>query len=161
MERCRTVSEVYGFEVVLKQAICLCPKIEWESRPPGLPGAHQKIPQHHLSCRVCKRVHNRAPVSAASQHLNFSRQAERISVSGSGRSAFFFRPEPPLDYRSWLNQTGISLASGALESWWIRLELNPVAPAILRIEQLAQKKEKAVTYQTGPRQVFRGGGSVR
>ena len=41
--------------------------------------------------------------------------------------------EPRLDCRSWLSQTGISLASGALRSWWIRLELSPVAPAILRI----------------------------
>ncbi len=58
---------------------------------------------------------------------------DRISVSGSDRSAFFFPPERRLDCRSWLSQTGISLASGALRSWWIRLELSPVAPAILRI----------------------------
>jgi hypothetical protein len=36
---------------------------------------------------------------------------DRISVSDSGSSAFFFPPEPRLD---WLCQTGISLASGAL-----------------------------------------------
>jgi hypothetical protein len=99
------------------------------------------VQRRNISTSLAKRIGSRFPAQAV--------------------SAFFFRPEPPLDYRSWLNQTGISLASGALESWWIRLELNPVAPAILRIEQLAQKKEKAVTYQTGPRQVFRGGGSVR
>jgi hypothetical protein len=40
--------------------------------------------------------------------------------------------EPPLDCRRWLSQTGIPLASGALRSWWIRLKLSPVAPAILR-----------------------------
>jgi hypothetical protein len=60
---------------------------------------------------------------------------DRISVSDSGRSAFFFPPAPRLDCRSWLSQTGISLPSGALRSWWIRLELNPVAPAILRIDR--------------------------
>jgi hypothetical protein len=65
MERCRTIPEVYGFEVVLKQAIPLLPE-------------------------------------------SLKDQRERFG--------------------------GISLASGALESWWIRLELNPVAPAILRIE---------------------------
>jgi hypothetical protein len=36
---------------------------------------------------------------------------DRISVSDSGRLAFFLPPEPRLD---WLCQTGISLASGAL-----------------------------------------------
>jgi hypothetical protein len=46
-----------------------------------------------------------------------------------------YAPEPRLDCRSWLSQTGISLGSGALRSWWIRLELSPVAPAILRIDR--------------------------
>jgi hypothetical protein len=77
------------------------------------------------------------PISAASQYLNFSRQAGSESVSDSVGSAFFFRPETPLDCRSWLSQTGISLASGALRSWWIRLELSPIAPAILRIDRTA------------------------
>src|SRR5262249_14667270 len=60
---------------------------------------------------------------------------DRISVSDFCSSAFFFPPEPRLDCRSWLSQTGISLPSGALRSWWTRLELSPVAPAILRIDR--------------------------
>jgi hypothetical protein len=77
------------------------------------------------------------PLDATLQHLNFSRKWDRILVSSSARSAFFFPPEPPLDCRGWLNQTGISLTSGALRSWWIRLELSPVAPATLRIDRPA------------------------
>jgi hypothetical protein len=62
---------------------------------------------------------------------------DRISVYGLGHSAFFFPPEPRLDCRSWLSQTGISFASAALRSWWMRFELSPVAPAILRIDRPA------------------------
>ena len=99
----------------------------------------------HLEIFGGPKIHNQVfatlqslqPISAASQHLNFSRQAGSLSVSDSGRSAVFFPPALRLDCRSWLSQTGISLPSGALRSWWIRLELNPVAPAILRIDRPA------------------------
>ncbi len=112
-------------------------------------GSSPKNPQHHLPCRVCSEFTTTfsprsSRCSQSVQRRNTSTslaKRDRISVSGSGRSAFFFRPEPPLDCRSWLNQTGISLASGALESWGIRLELNPVAPAILRIEQWPNQRK--------------------
>ena len=51
---------------------------------------------------------------------------DRILFSGSGRSAFSVASGPPFDGRSLLSQTGISWASGALSSWWIRPELRPV-----------------------------------
>jgi len=150
MERCRTIPEVYGFEVVLKQAIPLLPESLKDQRERfgrmALPenrvgkavlpdsGSSPKNPQHHLPCRVCSEFTTTfsprsSRCSQSVQRRNTSTslaKRDRISVSGSGRSAFFFRPEPPLDCRSWLNQTGISLASGPLRSWWIRLELNPV-----------------------------------
>jgi hypothetical protein len=60
-----------------------------------------------------------------------------ILVCGSGPSVVSFPPDPAFDDRSWLSQSGISLASGALSSWWMRLELSPVAPALLRIDSPA------------------------
>ena len=54
----------------------------------------------------------------------------RILVSGSVPSAVSFPSEPAFDDRSSLSQTGICWASGALSSWWMRLELRLVAPAI-------------------------------
>ena len=76
------------------------------------------------------------PISAASQHLDFSRQAGS-DLGFRLRRFSFFLAQIPLDCRNWLSQTEISLASGALRSWWIRLELSPVAPAILRIDRPA------------------------
>jgi len=73
------------------------------------------------------------PVNALSQHLNFPRQVG---------SDLGFRLRPFGFFLSHRNLGSIvaigsarlesSLASGALRSWWIRLELSPVAPAILR-----------------------------
>src|SRR5208282_4297543 len=77
------------------------------------------------------------PVNARSQHLNFPCQVGSDLGFRLRPFGFFFPPEPRLDCRSWLSQTGISLASDALRSWWIRLELSPVAPAILRIDRPA------------------------
>ena len=105
------------------------------------------VESNKLRLDICigSKIHNHVfatlqslqPVSAASQHFNSLAKRDRISVSGSGRSAFFFRPEPPLDCRSWLSHTGICLASRALRSCWTRLELIQVAPAILRIDRPA------------------------
>jgi hypothetical protein len=51
----------------------------------------------------------------------------------------------------WLNQTGISLASGALRSWWIRLELirdmiMQVLFTKLRLEPASTGKEAALLF---------------
>ena len=79
------------------------------------------------------------PISAASQHLNFSRQAGLDLVSDLGRSAFSFPPEPRLDCRSWLTQTGISLASGALT---LALFLVPLLPLPRLRENLSVRTER-------------------
>ena len=63
--------------------------------------------------------------------------SDLVWISGSNPSTFFFSPEHAFDGRNWLSQTGISWASGALSSWWIRLEPSPVALAILRIDSPA------------------------
>src|SRR6266478_6404025 len=93
MERCRTIPEVYGFEVVLKQAIPLLPESLKDQRERfgrmALPenrvgkavlpdsGSSPKNPQHHLPCRVCSEFTTFSPRSSqcSVQHLNFSRQA--------------------------------------------------------------------------------------
>src|ERR1700686_752672 len=89
-----------------------------------------------LDIFIGPKIHNHAfatlqslqPINAASQHSTSLAKRDRISVSDSGGSAFSFPPGPRLDCRSWLTQTGISLASGALRSWWIRFKLSPVMP---------------------------------
>ena len=62
-----------------------------------------------------------------------------ISVSDLGRSAFSFPPEPRLDCRSWLTQTGISLASGALT---LALFLVPLLPLPRLRENLSVRTER-------------------
>jgi hypothetical protein len=47
-----------------------------------------------------------------------------ILLFSSGRSASSFGAKPPVNCRSWLSQAGISLASAAFRSCWIRLELS-------------------------------------
>jgi hypothetical protein len=105
------------------------------------------VETNKLSLDICiePKIHDHVFATLQSLQRSMQRRTASTSldkrdptlVSGSGRSASFFGAQPPLDCRSWLNQTGICLASGALRSWWIRLELSPVAPAILRIDRPA------------------------
>jgi hypothetical protein len=58
-----------------------------------------------------------------------------ITVSDSVPFGFFLSTGTSARLSQLAHQTGISLPSGALSSWWIRLELSPVAPAILRMDR--------------------------
>src|SRR5207244_8323393 len=60
---------------------------------------------------------NRCSQSMHSRNTSTSlAKRNRISASGSDRSAFFFRPEPRLDCRSWLSQTRSEEHTSELQS---------------------------------------------
>ena len=65
------------------------------------------------------------PINAASQHLNFSRQAG--SDLGFRLRPFFLSTGTSARLSQLAQPDWNALLSGALRSWWIRLELSPVA----------------------------------
>jgi hypothetical protein len=89
-----------------------------------------------LAIFIGPKIHNHVfatpqsprPISAERRNTSTSlAKLDRISVSDSGRFGFFLSTGTSARLSQLAQPDWNALLSGALRSWWIRLELSPVA----------------------------------
>jgi hypothetical protein len=98
-----------------------------------------------LDIRIDPKIHDYVfptlqslqPINAASQRLNFSRQAGSDLGFRLRLFSLFLWSVTSARLSQLAQPDWDPLGFDALKSWWIRLELSPVAPAILRIDRPA------------------------